>query len=124
MTGSVCTNEGGGISSFCFWGSGGRCHANRTGQNNEDKQFWKKVPCSQRKKGSAWTREGSSFSLSGKKGGRNLLLFSLVPIMYPMCSHDFFQVPNVFPKSFPIAPHFYCMMFGPNCNSHVYKLKR
>ncbi len=33
--------------------------------------------------------------------------FPLVPIMYPMCPCEFFQVPTLFPKSFPIAPHFY-----------------
>ncbi len=43
----------------------------------------------------------------GGGGERILFLFPLVLIMFHMCSHDIPQVLNVFPKTFPIAPHFY-----------------
>jgi hypothetical protein len=47
---------------------------------------------------------------SQKQKVLGLLIFSLVP--------------NVYPKVFPIAPWFYFIWFSPKFNSHVYNLKR
>jgi hypothetical protein len=43
--------------------------------------------------------------------------FSLVPNVFPSCSHGI-------PKMFPIAPHIYPIRFCPKFNSHVCKVKR
>jgi len=46
--------------------------------------------------------------------------FKFVPNVFPTCSH---QVPNFFPKAFPIALQFYPIWFCSKFNFHVYKLK-
>jgi hypothetical protein len=40
------------------------------------------------------------------------LLFSLVPIMFHMCSRKVPQVLKLLPKTFPIAPRFYPIWFA------------
>jgi hypothetical protein len=49
-------------------------------------------------------------------GGRIFLLFSLVPIMLPMCSHE---VPKGFPPSVPNSTSLLSYMVCPKFNSHV-----
>ncbi len=75
--------------------------------------------------GSAWTQEGSSYFICGK-WGKNFLVFSLVPIMFPMCSCNVPQrFPSCSPQTFPIPPHFFPKwLVCPKFISHVYKLKR
>ncbi len=111
-----------GVWFFSFWGAG-------EGGNFFLSSFLGVLPCHQPRskmvtnsyankssmqpmKGSAWTHEGSSYFLCGK-WGKNFLLLSLVPIMFPMCSCKVLpRVPNLFPQTFPIAPHFFPIWFA------------
>jgi hypothetical protein len=45
-------------------------------------------------------------------GGSFLLFFFLVPNVFSSCSLEVPQVPNLFPKEFPIAPQFYPIWFA------------
>ncbi len=49
-------------------------------------------------KGSAWTHKGSNPFLFRKDRGGIFCLFPLVPIILPICSHQLFHVPKLFPN--------------------------
>jgi hypothetical protein len=50
------------------------------------------------------------------EGERDFLLFSLLPNLFPSCSHGVpIKFPNIFPKMFPIAPWFYPTWFAQSC---------
>jgi hypothetical protein len=69
----------------------------------------------------------------GEGGGGGKVFFSILP-WFPMCSHyvplkfpmgshqifNVFQVPNVFPKMFSIAPHLNPICFGKCCPPFTY----
>ncbi len=131
---SACTNERGLV--FFFLGRrGGRKFVSlfffggvampSAQVKNGDKQFHANKSSMQPMKGSAWTHQGSSYFLCWK-WGKIFLLFSIVPIMFPMCSCKVPQgFPSCSPQTSPIAPHFFPKwLVCPNLISHVYKLKR
>ncbi len=88
---------------------------------NGGKHFWKQKFRAGNERLSMDSRGAQFFPFWEECGGKIFLLFPLVPIIFPICSHEVLQVP----KLFTVAPHFYitCMLC-PKFNSHVYKLKR
>jgi hypothetical protein len=50
------------------------------------------------------------------QGERDFLFFSLLPNVFPSCSHGVpIKFPNMFLKMFPIAPRFYPIWFAQSC---------
>jgi hypothetical protein len=74
----------------------------------------KVVLCSQWKAQHGLVRGPDFFFLGLGRGGGGFvfLLFSLVPVMFHMCSHKVPQVLKLLPKTFPIAPQFYPIWFA------------
>jgi hypothetical protein len=77
-------------------------------------------------KGTIFTQSGPKcFVFWGErrvKGGGRFSFFTLFPMCPNYVPNQFSlsfqylpQVPNVFPKTFPIAPDFYCICFGKCC---------
>ncbi len=66
-------------------------------------------------------KQSSFFSFGcmgqGTSGGeRDFLFFSLLPNVFPSCSHGVpIRFPNMFLKMFPIAPLFYPIWFAQSC---------
>ncbi len=50
----------------------------------------------------------------------SLQVLTMFPMMFSWCFQDVFQVPIVFPNTFPRAPHFYPIWFDKCCPSLIY----
>ncbi len=55
---------------------------------------------------------------------RNIFFFSLVPIMFPMCSHEVLHCSQVVPQNVACSTSFWFHMVCPKVKSLVYKVKR
>jgi hypothetical protein len=55
---------------------------------------------------------------------RSIFLFSLVPIMFPMCSHEVPHCSQVVPQNLACSTSFWFHMVCPKVKSLVYKVKR
>jgi hypothetical protein len=60
----------------------------------------------------------------GRRRGGIFYFFPLVPIMFPMCSHEVPQFPKLFPQNVPSSTSALSHMVCPKFNPHVYKLKK
>ncbi len=127
MKGSACPNKG---PVFFFLGrrggvGGGIFFFFLFGGCSPGRKWWqtvleRNVPCSQWKAQYGLMSSPVFFFL----GGRNFYFFSLVPIMFPMCSHEVPQFPKLFPQNVLNSTSALSHMVCPKFNSHVYKLKK
>jgi hypothetical protein len=95
---------------------------------NGNKLFWKEKLHVTNVKVQHALMNGPFFFLGGRGKGGFFLSFSLVPIVFPSCSHQALKgfpssqsVPECVPQD---VPNRTWVLIGPKFNSHIYKLKR